>query len=259
MKHLLIGSVFAAVAALAPAGYAAINVKVNYDLLDVSYSAGSLSLGDNANSIANAFLLDTSTSSMVPGSQAMILGSTLDVSIATTVVNPAGNDNISVAGLYRGADVNSTLANPSLMADVSNNAAGGDADGLVWDPASRMLTIVTLLSASGANDSILLNPLVGNFLYQGQVGSFTVPAADRGLYDQGVLTVIQFALASFGDASPIASADADALFADADLHGGFSAHSAQVQITVLPIPEPGTALLALASLSILGRPRRRLV
>lgn len=259
MKPLVTMVALGLLAALAPAADAAINVKINYDLLDVSYSSGSLVLGNNNNSIANAFLVDTTTNTVVPGSLATTGGSAFDMAIAGAVVNPAGTNNISMSGLYRGTDTTTTLANPSLMADMASKATGGDADGVVWDLAKKELTISGVLSVSGLNDSILLNPVLGNFVYTGSIGSFTVLAADRGAYDQGVFAIIQLSLTSFGNLTTITSANADALFADADVNGGFSADSAQVQLTVEPIPAPGAALLCLVGLSLLTRWRRHLL
>jgi hypothetical protein len=251
-----LGLCVAAVLTTAPLAPAAIDIKINYDLLRVRYDPGtnSLTLTDTANSTANAFLQNTVTNSIVPGTLATSTSTGFEMALETTISNPAGLDNLSMAGDYAGADALRTLANPSLAADVANASNGPDADGFVWDLPKQQLTISGILTTIPGNDSILLNPLgPGAWTYVGELGAFVIPPGQRDLYQNGTLAILQLSLNSFTDGTAIFSTNADELFADAAAHNGFGADSAQLQLTVNAIPAPDAMLLGVLGMVLVTR------
>ena len=89
----------------------------------------------------------------------------------------------------------------------------------------------------------------------GIADQITIGSAIRGEYQTGILAILEITLGTFADGTSTAGLNADQLFAQALLHGGFNSTDSQLQLNV--IPEPTAALLGVLGLSGLAWLRRR--
>jgi len=267
MKALHTLATILAVAAIFAAPATAQVVEINYQNLNLSFhqpaTPSQLVVTQRSNSIASAFLKDghgnTLDSADIYNLQA---NHWFDLLMSGTVANGAGVDDISISAVWQATDNVTTLAAPSLEAGFVNANVLGDPDGITF--GNGVLRIEGRIHSLPGNDSILLNP-TPNWVYAGGFvptapgadgvpDQLTVAGAKRTNYHTGILAVLEVSLTEFGDGTPTAGLDADQLFAQALLHGGFSSTDAQIQVTIVPVP--GAALLAAIGLGMV-RPIRR--
>ena len=151
------------------------------------------------------------------------------------------------------------------MSDFANANLTGDADGISY--GNGVLRIEGRILPSGGGTSILVNPATGDWVYKGGpagtppgadgvADQFTVSSLYRDGFDHGILAVLEVNLTQYNNGVQIGAVDADTMFATALLNGGFSSTSAQIQLTVLPVP--GAAVLGIIGLGVVGRIRRHL-
>lgn len=266
LKHLsILAAVVAVAALLTPPASADLRVEIDYQNLSLSYDTlGNLTVDHRTNSIASGEL-KTNGTTLDTADIFNILGPSFGLSFAATVTDGPGLNDIGINGLFKATDAVTTLAAPSIMADFANANLTGDLDGVSF--GNGVLRIEGRILTSGANSSILVNPTPGDWVYHGgPVGNppgldgiadqFTIGSLARDAYDTGILAVLEVNLIRYGDGTLIGAVDADTLFATALAHNGFASDSAQVQLTVVPVP--GAALLGIFGLGVIARIRRRL-
>lgn len=242
-------------------------VEINYQNLNLSFhqpaSSSQLIVTERGNSIASAFLKDGSGNTLDSADIYNLQANHwFDLLFGGTVTNGAGIDDISIPALWQATDNVTTLAAPSLEASFLNANLLGDLDGVTF--GNGVLRIEGVIQSVVGNDSILLNP-TPNWVYAGGfvptapgadgiADQMTIAAAKRTDYHNGILAVLEVSLNQFGDGTSTAGLDADQLFAQALLHGGFTSTDAQIQVTIVPVP--GAALLGVIGLGMV-RPIRR--
>ncbi|GMU23777.1 MAG: hypothetical protein AMXMBFR13_38550 [Phycisphaerae bacterium] len=210
-------------------------MTVNYDLLTAVYNpfSGQLTLSENEQSSQLAFLWDTVTNNTIPGTLVLSDSDGFSLAVEAVISNPPGGDNLELTGSYRCADLDSTLAGPSVGGTLLNTPYGSDADGFAWGLSGSVLTISGNLNALAGVESLLLDPPESDaFTFLGQVGSFAIPADLRGRYRVGSVSSIQLTISRFANGAMIHSSNADELFIDAALNGGFVTNVATLQVRI---------------------------
>jgi len=246
--------------AAAPAT-ADLTTKFDFDSVSVGYSDGILNIVENATTTLDARIIDTSFPAMPVDVTKILDPSLFDLYLTATIVNPAGMNNIAFAdATLRVTDTVSTLAAPSILADVSGASSPGDPDGVTF--YSGILTVYAVLNRVVGNDSILLNPTSGDWTFAGTssplgagldgvLNRITVGASQRNNYDVGTVFVLETELTAFGDGtSTLGITNADDLFAAADIHDGFQTFSGDIKVDI--VPSPGAGLLGLIGLGVVA-------
>lgn len=264
LKQLTIALVVGLGLALAPAS-ATLTVEIDFANLNVSYNPVTdvLSVTETTSSTAYAaVVVGGNTKDAADIYNAVISPGTFEVSFASTVVNPAGLNNIAlINGTFWSTDTLTSQASPSILADAENIAYGLDPDGIVYENGT--LSVHGRLSTVGGNLSILLNPAGGDWTYSGEddggfpgggldgvADQITVSDSGRDGYDSGALAMFKVGLSTYADGTAIVAGNADELFAGAENHGGFAADRADMKIEI--IPAPAAVLLGLTGLGLVG-------
>lgn len=250
----------------AASAYAGPLIEVDYLNLNLNFNAATqvLSLSHRSNSVLSAFAKDA-TDNVIDEAAIFNITSANDFELAFSGVvnNGAGLNDLSISADFAATDTVTTLAAPSLAAMFANANLTGDLDGISF--GNGVLRIEGVISATGPWDSILANP-TPDWVFAGDaVGTapgldgiadqITIGSAIRGEYQTGILAILEITLGTFADGTSTAGLNADQLFAQALLHGGFNSTDSQLQLNV--IPEPTAALLGVLGLSGLAWLRRR--
>ncbi len=245
---------FVAALSVVTFGLGGISTASAADSLSFSYADVRVVFDANTSTISILDIPATSLKSSVRDSLAVVidraniaLASDFDVLLEAAVTNPAGVEDLLFDGTISGTDVNTTLAAPSFAAAYANLAVGTDLDGVTF--ANGVLRIFGSLSTL-APPSSLVNPTSGDWTFEGTddvpagAGSdlvskqISVVDADRDFYGAGTLVFFDIVLPVFSDGTSTAgSADAEALFDDALIHGGFDSTGGDLRITI-EVSEP---------------------
>lgn len=239
------------------------SIELQHQGLDLTYSGGTLTISARSNSIASA-RIPVGGSDDAADIYNSIGGQAFDLSFTGTVTNGAGLNDLAMSGTIACTDAAGSLAAPSISGTFVSGLSGGSDDGFAF--GSSILIIQGTLHPLAPATSVLANPAVGDWVYaggpngipaglDGVADQITVPAAERGAFDSGFVSMLTISLSKFTDGTSTAGLDADSLFAQAELHGGFSATSAQLDLQILP--EPAGLLLLAAGMPLLLLRRRR--
>lgn len=253
---------------LAVPTFAGPSIEINYQNLDLSFNVAApnqLVVQQRANSVASAFLKNPQGDTLDSADIFNIAGGQwFDLLFDGVVTNGMGENDISLDASFAATDNVTSLAAPSIAAAFQNANLTGDVDGFTF--GSGILRIEGVISTLNPWDAILANPTPDWVYSGGAVGTdpgldgvadqMTIGADSRPSYGSGVLAVLEISLTQFKDGTSTAGLNADELFADALVHGGFSSTDAQIQLTLIPVP--GAALLGAIGLGAFPWIRRRL-
>ena len=236
------------------------DIKITFD-----DATGKLTVVDHAATSLKATLRDAAD--VVLDRADIGSATSFNVLFDSTIVNPAGMDNIGISGTLAGTDT--FLGADAYKGSLGNLAGGlGGADGIAF--VGGILSITT--SLSGIGGSILLDPAVGDWIFTGTTGvvgaepdgdgsepgafTFTIDAADRANFTTGKVVVIDISVPVFGDgSSTLGFTNADDFFAAAVANDGFMSTGGDMKVSI--VPAPGAALLAVMGMGMVGWIKRR--
>ncbi len=252
----------AVVALMLGAGSAhAESVHLDYSDVVVSFDpmTSIFTIADHDASSLRATLLDGTET--VSDRADIMSASSFNLSLSTSLLNPVGFDNISLAGLVDGTDTD-VASGAAFVASFANTPFGQDLDGVTF--AGGILAISGDLGAT--DGPLLADPFAGDWVFTGTTDAptgpgadgvsnqFTVPAGLRPGFTSGTAFFVDIAIPVFGDGtSTLLATNGDEFFALALEHGGFDSAGGDFKIVLTP--EPTTSLLLMVGTFLATRRR----